>query len=132
MESVAAARPNQPIPIRVHARRRRVVQTLIAFVVLFGVLAALAVGYAWKTFNKIERVPVASVLTPETGGDINYLIVGTDSRDLRHWIDRPHFVVAGHRRFVGPCMGDQSEPCDGRTRDGGIGIHGNLVDGRWY
>ena len=61
--------------------RRRVVQTLIAFVVLFGVLAALAVGYAWKTFNKIERVPVASVLTPETGGDINYLIVGTDSRD---------------------------------------------------
>jgi LCP family protein required for cell wall assembly len=45
------------------------------------VLVAVAVGYAWKTYNKIEKIPVAAVLSPESGGETNYLIVGTDSRD---------------------------------------------------
>ena len=44
-------------------------------------LAVLSIGYAWKTYQKIEKIPVASVLTPESGDGTNYLIVGTDSRE---------------------------------------------------
>lgn len=39
--------------------------------VLFGV---------WQ-FNRVERVPVADVLSPGGGGGTNYLIVGSDSRE---------------------------------------------------
>lgn len=62
-------------------RRRRVLQVLAGVGVLGVLLVALAVGYAWKTYDKIEKIPVAEVLTPESGGETNYLIVGTDSRD---------------------------------------------------
>jgi LCP family protein required for cell wall assembly len=44
-------------------------------------LAGTGVWYAWKTFRKIERIEVAEVLTAESGAEVNYLIVGTDSRD---------------------------------------------------
>lgn len=56
-------------------------QVLAGVGVLGVLLVALAVGYAWKTYDKIEKIPVAEVLTPESGGETNYLIVGTDSRD---------------------------------------------------
>ena len=56
-------------------------QLVIAVTVLGIVVVAAAIGYAWRTYNKIERVPVASVLTPESGSESNYLIVGTDSRE---------------------------------------------------
>jgi LCP family protein required for cell wall assembly len=61
--------------------RRRVLQVSLAIVVLGVVLVGVAIGYAWHTYNKLERIPVAGVLTPESGGETNYLIVGTDSRE---------------------------------------------------
>lgn len=52
-------------------------------------LLLMALGgwlYARAVFNKIERVPVADVLS--TGGSgTNYLLVGSDSRDVQDLID---------------------------------------------
>ena len=61
--------------------RRRVVQVVIGLALFGVVIMAATLGYAWKTYNKIEKIPVAAVLTPERGGEVNYLIVGTDSRE---------------------------------------------------
>src|SRR3546814_6603927 len=42
--------------------------------------------YARSVYNKIERVPVSDVLS--TGGNgTNYLLVGSDSRDVQDLID---------------------------------------------
>jgi len=45
------------------------------------VLVGLPLGFAWVQFQKIERVEVATVLSPGGGSGTNYLIVGSDSRD---------------------------------------------------
>jgi LCP family protein required for cell wall assembly len=79
----------QPQPAaRTRGRRRKRVRFiprarwLIAFFLVVPlVLGLLGWIYANRTFSRIERVPVASVLDPVAGGGTNYLIVGSDSRD---------------------------------------------------
>ena len=44
-------------------------------------LAVAFVVLGWRSYQKIERVPVKSVLSERTGAGTNYLIVGSDSRD---------------------------------------------------
>jgi LCP family protein required for cell wall assembly len=61
--------------------RRRLAHAGLVLVALLVAVAGTGVWYAWKTFRKIERIEVAEVLTPESGSEVNYLIVGTDSRD---------------------------------------------------
>ena len=73
--------------------RRRVIQIACAVGVLGVVLVAAAIGYAWRTYAKIEKIPVASVLTPESGGETNYLIIGTDSREGLDDIENKDVVV---------------------------------------
>lgn len=60
---------------------RRVALVATGIGVIGVLLVVLSIGYAWKTYQKIEKIPVASVLTPESGDATNYLIVGTDSRE---------------------------------------------------
>lgn len=48
---------------------------LLALVVVGGV------AWAWSTFQRIERVDLASVLDPVVGDSTNYLLVGSDARD---------------------------------------------------
>lgn len=54
---------------------------------LVGVLAALVAlvafssWYAYRIYQKLERVEVGAVLSPGGGGGTNYLIVGTDTRE---------------------------------------------------
>lgn len=83
-EDLAAGPPDvgEPAeqPPRPRRTRRRVVQVAVGVVLLGVVIVTAALGYAWKTYNKIEKIPVAAVLTPEKGGEVTYLIVGTDSR----------------------------------------------------
>jgi LCP family protein required for cell wall assembly len=43
--------------------------------------------YARSVFNRIEKIPLADVLTPDDGPGTNYLIVGSDSRDLTDLVD---------------------------------------------
>jgi len=56
------------------------------WIVLFLVLLPVVLGvfgwfYASSKFDEIERVPVASVLSPAGGDGTNYLLVGSDSRE---------------------------------------------------
>lgn len=83
-------------PPRPRRLRRRILTALAVLGALVVVLAGTGIWYAWKTYKKIERVAVADVLTPETGPDVNYLIVGTDSRDgLAEDIENREVVVGG-------------------------------------
>ncbi len=77
----------RPAPSRPGRRRRflrrpklRHVLLIVTLVPLLLVLAGW--WYANQQFSKIERVPVASVLDPIGGGGTNFLIVGSDSRDV--------------------------------------------------
>jgi LCP family protein required for cell wall assembly len=56
----------------------------VAVLVPLLLVVALLGGflYARSVFERIEKIPLADVLTPEGGGGTNYLIVGSDSRDL--------------------------------------------------
>lgn len=62
-------------------------------------LLLLLVGwwYANQQFGKLEKVPVASVLDPIGGGGTNFLIVGSDSRDVvaEAGATDPHVQPAG-------------------------------------
>jgi LCP family protein required for cell wall assembly len=51
-------------------------------------LAAVVGGYLYarSVFDKIEKIPLADVLTAD-GGGTNYLIVGSDSRDIEDVVD---------------------------------------------
>jgi LCP family protein required for cell wall assembly len=48
-------------------------------VLLLALLAALL--WAFTTYSRIETVDLADVLDPVTGDSVNYLLVGSDSRD---------------------------------------------------
>lgn len=50
-------------------------------VLLVALLLAAALWWSWSTFQRIERVDLASVLDPVVGDATNYLLVGSDSRD---------------------------------------------------
>ncbi len=73
--------PDDDAPRPPRRTRRRVLQVALAIAVVGVVLVAAAIGYAWKIYNKIEKIPVATVLSPVKGGETNYLIIGTDSRE---------------------------------------------------
>jgi LCP family protein required for cell wall assembly len=44
-------------------------------------LVAFSGWYAYRTYQKLERIEVGAVLSPGSGGGTNYLIVGTDTRE---------------------------------------------------
>jgi LCP family protein required for cell wall assembly len=52
----------------------------VLLVVVVGVLGFLGVR-AWSAYRGIERVDLADVLNPVTGDIVNYLLVGSDSRE---------------------------------------------------
>jgi LCP family protein required for cell wall assembly len=52
---------------------------LVPLLLLIAVLGAVV--WAYLTFSRIETVDLADVLDPVTGDEINYLLVGSDSRD---------------------------------------------------
>jgi LCP family protein required for cell wall assembly len=45
------------------------------------VLSLVFIGLGWRSYQKIERVPVKQALSAHTGSGTNYLIVGSDSRE---------------------------------------------------
>jgi LCP family protein required for cell wall assembly len=69
-------------------RRRRLLR--IAAVLLPVVLLVTLLGgflFARSVFNRIEKIPLADVLSPKAGPGTNYLIVGSDSRDVEDLAD---------------------------------------------
>ncbi|HEV8295648.1 MAG TPA: LCP family protein [Acidimicrobiales bacterium] len=83
--TVPSAEPDaaEPVEPEERPRRRRRWWTKVVGVLAVVVisLAAVAGAYVWRTYRKLDRIPVAQVLTPEGGTGTNYLIVGTDSRE---------------------------------------------------
>ena len=88
------SRPTSPRPAAAPAKKgrkrpklRRVL--MLTALLLPLLLLAAAVGgylYAKSAYDKIEKIPLASVLS--TGGSgTNYLIVGSDSRDVDDLVD---------------------------------------------
>jgi len=86
----AAAPPGAPptAPKVARARRRRRFLRLpkLRWIVLLLTLLPLLLAlfgwwYASSKFAEIDRVPVASVLSPGGGDGTNYLLVGSDSRE---------------------------------------------------
>jgi LCP family protein required for cell wall assembly len=73
--------PEPPAPGGSRWRRirwKRVLAAATAFVVL---LFAFAGWYTYRTYQKLERIPVSAVLSDGGGDGTNYLIVGTDTRE---------------------------------------------------
>jgi LCP family protein required for cell wall assembly len=70
--------PGSPASWWRRIRWKRVLAVATAFVVL---LFAFSGWYAYRTYRKLERIPVSGVLSPGSGGGTNYLIVGTDTRE---------------------------------------------------
>jgi LCP family protein required for cell wall assembly len=60
---------------------RRLKWTAVTVLSAVTVLALAFMVLGWRSYRKIDRVPVKSVLTEHTGGGTNYLIVGSDSRE---------------------------------------------------
>ncbi|MEO8694250.1 MAG: LCP family protein [Acidimicrobiales bacterium] len=60
--------------------RRRAKWTAITILSVCTILALAFVGLGWRSYRKIERVPVKAALTEHASGGTNYLIVGSDSR----------------------------------------------------
>jgi LCP family protein required for cell wall assembly len=81
------APPGPPPGVATARRRRRFLRRpklrwILLFLTLLPLLLALfGWWYASSKFDEIDRVPVASVLSPEGGGGTNYLLVGSDSRE---------------------------------------------------
>ena len=77
--------PGEPPAVPAPRPRRRWVRRAkwTAFTVLsiVTVLAVAFIGLGWRSYRKIDRVAVKSVLTEHADGGTNYLIVGSDSRD---------------------------------------------------
>jgi LCP family protein required for cell wall assembly len=86
--------PTKPRPAPSSSKKRRKRPKLRRILLLSGLLLPLlllagAVGgylYAKSVYDRIEKIPLADVLS--TGGTgTNYLIVGSDSRDLEDLVD---------------------------------------------
>jgi LCP family protein required for cell wall assembly len=89
----APSRPASPRPApsrKRRSRRPRLRRVLLLGSVLLPLLLLLAaVGgylYAKSVYDKIEKIPLADVLS-DGGGGTNYLIVGSDSRDVEELVD---------------------------------------------
>lgn len=74
-----AATPPQRAPRR--KRRWGRIIGVTSLVLVIALIAAAVGTYKWaeSVFNKIEKVPVAAELSPESGGGTNYLLVGSDN-----------------------------------------------------
>jgi LCP family protein required for cell wall assembly len=73
--------PAAPEVAPARARRfpwKRVLAGTLAVVVF---LFAFAGWYTYRTYKKLERIPVSAVLSEGGGSGTNYLIVGTDTRE---------------------------------------------------
>ncbi len=77
--------PAPPPPVVAPPRRKRrwLRWTLLLILGALTVLVGLALYSAWALNDRIERIPAAelSSLDPVTSGPINYLVVGSDSRE---------------------------------------------------
>jgi LCP family protein required for cell wall assembly len=87
----APARPGAPAPkARRRSRRPKLRRILLLSSILLPLLLlAAAVGgylYAKSVYDRIEKIPLADVLTDGAGGT-NYLIVGSDSRDVEDLVE---------------------------------------------
>lgn len=84
--------PAKPAPDTTRGRSRRPKLRrilLLTSILLPLLLLAAAVGgylYAKSVYDRIEKIPLADVLTDGDGGT-NYLIVGSDSRDVEELVD---------------------------------------------
>ncbi|TML13796.1 MAG: LytR family transcriptional regulator [Actinobacteria bacterium] len=62
--------------------------------VILTILTMTFIGLGWRSYRKIQRVPVKSALSAHTGKGTNYLIVGSDSRE-GIGVDNPNAEVIG-------------------------------------
>ena len=62
----------------------KLIAVLLPVILLLGLLGGYL--YARSVFNRIEKIPMADVLS-SGGGGTNYLIVGSDSREVQDLID---------------------------------------------
>ncbi len=86
------ADPIEPIGAR---RRRRWPWVIVFLLLVGGLLVAIPSLLALRTFNSIERIPVAEALTPNAPGT-NVLLVGTDSRDgIDADVENAGFILEG-------------------------------------
>ncbi len=88
-----------PPPVRPKAKRgRRLVphrpklrRVLMLTSMLLPVLLVLGLLGGWlyarSVYNKVEKIPLADVLTSGGGGGTNYLLVGSDSRNVEDLVD---------------------------------------------
>lgn len=75
-----AKAPKAPRPKRRKRRFRK--RWALLLIPLIPILAIGGVGlYAWRLFEKIERTPLADILSPTGGSGTNYLLVGSDERE---------------------------------------------------
>jgi LCP family protein required for cell wall assembly len=61
--------------------RRRAKWVALTILSVFTILTLVFVGLGWRSYRKIQRVPVKSALSEHTTEGTNYLIVGSDSRE---------------------------------------------------
>ena len=61
--------------------RRRAKWVAFAILSVFTILTLVFAGLGWRSYRKIQRVPVKSALSEHIEGGTNYLIVGSDSRE---------------------------------------------------
>ena len=106
--STAPPKPPTPAPAAAPAPKKRrwlrlpkLRWLLLLLPVLFLVLLLGGWLYASSIFNRIEKIPVGDVLSPG-GGGTNYLIVGSDTRDLEELeaagLDPAGFADGGGQR----------------------------------
>ena len=76
---VAAAPGGAPAPRRKRRWGRIIGITSLVLVMLLHIASFVAYRWASDVFDKIEKVPVASVLSDDTSAGTNYLLVGSDN-----------------------------------------------------
>jgi LCP family protein required for cell wall assembly len=87
------AAPASPAPWWRRWRWKRILAGATAAVV---VLFAFCGWYTYRTYRKLERIPVSGVLSDGGGAGTNYLIVGTDTRDgLDPGMENADVVIGG-------------------------------------
>lgn len=73
--------PSEPAPRPRRRWVRRAKWTAITVLSIVTVLALAFIGLGWRSYRKIDRVAVKSVLSEHVDGGTNYLIVGSDTRE---------------------------------------------------
>ncbi len=68
-------------PRSVRRTGKRIARVVTAVVMVVVLLVVGLFAFGWWQFSRIEKVPVAEVLSSSGNGGTNYLIVGSDSRD---------------------------------------------------